>query len=895
MTPERWRQIEDLYNLACDRGDGVLADADPELRREVQEMLAQKSDGKVLDQAAFDLMMDSTQTQAMAGSRLGPYRIEAPLGRGGMGQVFRAIDTRLGREVAIKVSQERFSDRFEREARAIAALNHPNICTLHDVGPNYLVMELVEGETLAARLKRGKLSLDQTIQYGAQIASGLSAAHAKGIVHRDLKPGNVIITKTGVKVLDFGLAKSALDETLTMADAIMGTPAYMAPEQRDGRPCDERSDIYALGLVLFEMATGKRVPPEGPQLDSLPERLAHVVERCLALEPDNRWQSARDVKSELEWAAQADVGHAELPRRTSLLWPTVAAASILALAAVSFIHFREIPEAAVRAMIAMPEGTTVLQGFSISPDGRYLVVAPEVHGKLQLWLRPMDQDRLQPMPGTEDAQQPFWSPDSREIAYFADGKLRKIDINGGPSQSLCNATNPHGGSWSSDGVIVFSPDTAGISIQRVAASGGTPADVTKTEGDLEYPVFLPGGRRFFYVARGGTDENSGVFVSSLDGTENRRILPDVSPVVFSPPPQHDRIGHILFIRENTLMAAPFDAASARIAGDAVPVAEGATSPAVSDNGVLVYSTSTGLADATNQLGWYDRSGKLLSSVTAPSAVVEPAISHDEKSVAFRRLTNGKSDLWVHDLNSGRETRITENASSAAPFWSPQDDRIVFESNQTGASKLYQRLSNGSGRDELLLQGKVSPWPTQWSRDGRYIVYFEVNRSKNKRDIWVLPTEGANLKPIPFLTTEADEFLGQLSPDDHWMAFTSDRSGRNEVYVRPFPPGEGEWTISLAGGRAPRWRGDDGKELYFIAADGNLTAIQVKRAVPGPKPSFEAGAPVELFDAHLAHAGLDTLFEYDVTADGKRFLIDTALVAARAQLTVVTNWAADLRK
>src|SRR3984957_11126547 len=293
MTPERWGQIEDLYNLACDRGDGVLEDADPELRREVQELLAQESGGEILDQAAFDQTNDSTQPPLMAGSKLGTYRIEAPLGQGGMGEVFRAIDTRLGREVAIKVSQERFTDRFEREARAIAALNHPNICTLHDVGPNYLVMELVRGDTLAARLTRGRLPMEQTIQYGTQIASALSAAHAKGIVHRDLKPGNVMVTKVGVKVLDFGLAKSAQDETLTVTNAVMGTPAYMAPEQREGKPCDARTDIYGLGLMLSEMATGVRAHPgERPQVESLPEKLAHVIERCVAQDPDDRWQSA---------------------------------------------------------------------------------------------------------------------------------------------------------------------------------------------------------------------------------------------------------------------------------------------------------------------------------------------------------------------------------------------------------------------------------------------------------------------------------------------------------------------------------------------------------------------------------------------------------------------------
>jgi Tol biopolymer transport system component len=403
-------------------------------------------------------------------------------------------------------------------------------------------------------------------------------------------------------------------------------------------------------------------------------------------------------------------------------------------------------------------------------------------------------------------------------------------------------------------------------------------------------VFLPDGRRFLYVARGSPAENSGIFVGSLDGAENRRILADVSSVVFGPPAERDRIGQILFIRENTLMAAAFDAASARIVGDALPVALGATSPTVSHNGVLLYLTA-GQTSRGNQIGWYDRAGNFLGLIS-PSGI-EPAISHDEKSVAFTRRTNGKLEVWVHDLNSGRETRITDISPSRSPFWSPQDDRIVFGSNQTGSS-LYQRLSNGSGQDELVLQSKSS-WPSQWSRDGKYIVYFEVGYSKNKRDIWVLQTEGDH-KRIPFLTTEADEFMGQLSPDSHWMAFTSDRSGQSEVYVRPFPPGDGEWPISVSGGRAPRWKGD-GKELYFIGADGKLTAVPVNRMEAGAKPSFEAGIPVPLFDAHVAHAGLDTVFQYDVTADGKRFVINanTSGVESALVLTVVTNWAAGLRK
>src|SRR5271154_4595505 len=466
MTPERWRQIEDLYNLACDRGEGVLEDADPELRRKVQEMLAQESGGKILDRAAFDLTMDSSQSRVMAGSSLGPYRIEVLLGQGGMGQVFRATDTRLGREVAIKVSQERFTDRFEREARAIAALNHPNICTLHDVGPNYLVMELVEGDTLAARLKRGKLSIQQTIQYGAQIGSALSAAHAKGIVHCDLKPGNVMLMKTGVKVLDFGLAKSAQDETLTVANAVMGTPAYMAPEQREGEACDAGTDIYALGLVLSEMATGTRVQPgERPQLDSLPEKLGHVIERCLAPDPYDRWQGARDVKAELEWAAEPTGAPAPAPNsgRASRLWAAVAALSIVALAALALVYFREAPETPLRyTTILPPEKTsfdfaTNLGPVAISPDGKRMVFAATgENGTSQLWLRALDAVSAQPLLDTEGGTFPFWSPDSRRVGFFAGGKLKKLDTRGGPPIPLADVVGAAaGGSWSPKGIIVF--------------------------------------------------------------------------------------------------------------------------------------------------------------------------------------------------------------------------------------------------------------------------------------------------------------------------------------------------------------------------------------------------------------------------------------------------------
>lgn len=918
MTPERWRQVEQLYHATLERKPtertAFLTEAcngDGDLRREVESLLAASSTGTgLLDQPLEALLADAGTIVLTPGTRIGPYRIEALIGEGGMGKVYKTHDTRLGRTVAIKTSSARFNQRFEREARAVAALNHPHICHLYDVGPDYLVMEYIEGAPL-----KGPLPVDQVLKYAEQILDALDTAHRNGIVHRDLKPGNILLSKQGIKLLDFGLAQmnpGSGDPTLTQTGMVMGTPAYMAPEQWEGKHADARSDIYSFGCVLYEMATGKRVsadrPPAAPPFED-------VLRTCLEKDPDERWQSARELKHALRWAAAAKstepkpVSAPPSQSRFATAGWIAAGMFAIALAVLSFLHFREPPpvEQTLRATIAMPEGTaSSFHSIAISPDGGNLVISAAVNGKEQLWLRALNGLPWQPIPLTEDAVYPFWSPDSRFIGFFAGGKLKKVLASGGPVQSLCDVPSSRGGSWSRDNVIVFSPANSGISIQRVPAAGGVPVDVTRTKGNQRYPVFLPDGRHFLYLKRDAVAADNGIYVSSLDGSENRRVLPDVSGVEFAPARRGERTGHILFVRENTLMAVPFDPVRALTAGDVFPVADGVTltTPSsympvtVSASGVLIYE-HTMAGGGANQLAWHDRTGKFLAPAGAPGKVFNPAISPDGKLVAFERDNNGGSDLWLLDVNRGVETRFTSDPSSnIAPVWSPGGDSVVFASNRSGVYNLYQKAANGSGGEVRLLSNTITDSPEQWSRDGRSIVYFELD-TKNKRDLWTLPVEPgtADRKPIPFLRSEFDELLGQISPDSHWMAFTSDRSGRREVYVRPFPPGDGEWTISIAGGQAPRWRGD-GRELFFEAADGKIMAVPVTRAVPGAHAVFEPGTPLALFDAHLAHETQARYFEYDVTADGKRFLLNTAGGAgalSAPSLTVVTNWLAGSRK
>jgi eukaryotic-like serine/threonine-protein kinase len=869
-----------------------------------------------------------------AGERLGPYEIIALIGAGGMGEVYRAHDPRVGRDVAIKVSQEQFSERFAREARSIGALNHPNICTLFDVGPNFLVMEYIEGEA-----PKGPLPLEEALRIAKQIAEALGEAHEKGITHRDLKPANVKIKPDGtVKVLDFGLAKISeppsavsqgatqsptLSMAATQAGMILGTAAYMAPEQAKGKPVDRRADIWAFGVVLHELLTGRRVF-EGddvtetmaavvlkePQWDGVPVEVRRLLKKCLEKDPKKRLRDIGDVWELLEGPPAPSVA-ASVPvksRRGVAGW-AAAAAMTLALVALAFVHFRETPppEHTLSYTIAPPEGVQNVHSFAVSPDGRTVVMAAAVNGKQQLWQRPLDALQWQPIPSTDGGAYPFWSPDSRNIAFFAGGKLRRIAASGGPSQPVCDAPDGRSGSWNQDDVIVFSPAPQGTAVQRVPAGGGVPQDVTKTKGVYRFPRFLPDGRRFLYLVSGSTSEKNGTYVSSLDGTENRRVLADNSSVEFAPSAVGGRLGQMIFIRENTLMAQPFDSKSAQLSGDVFPVGEGVTftnvssfAPvSVSGNGVLLYWTGGGGGGGgTNQIVWYDRAGKLLETVVPPGRVIMPAISPDEKTIAFSRGDSGSNnrDIILRDLGRQNDRRLTTDASpNTTPFFSPHGDRIVFRSNRGGhLGDLYWRASNGSGQDEVLLSTPDGKMVNQWSRDGRFIVYAEQD-PKTKQDVSYLPMgeDGKpSGKPMPFAHSEFNEIDGQLSPDSHWMAYTSDVSGQREVYVQPFPSADNELRISTAGGEQPRWRGD-GKELFYVTPDGKLTAVAVT-VTPGPKPSLKAGAPVALFDAHIAIQN-QIFFNYDVTADGKRFLVDAIPAVASsagpsvAPLTVRVNW------
>jgi serine/threonine protein kinase/Tol biopolymer transport system component len=880
-----------------------------------------------------------------AGARLGPYEILSPLGAGGMGEVYRARDTRLGREVAVKVLPQHLSvssetrQRFEREAKTISQLSHPHVCALFDVGregdTEYLVMELLEGETLSARLVKGSLPLDQTLRYGQEIADALDRAHRQGIVHRDLKPTNVMLTKSGVKLLDFGLAKAMepaaspssltalpTQNNLTQEGTILGTFQYMAPEQLEGKEADARTDIFALGAVLYEMATGKKAFPAASQASLItaimsanppsisaaqpasPPALDRVVTTCLAKDPEDRWQNAGDVAKELKWIAESGPGSPQTglrPRQTPRrLIGTAATLFVLAAVALAAILVRLRSEAAdrrpVRLSVLPPDRTSFNSlgtggPVAVSPDGRLLAfTASGADGAPLLYVRPLSAITARPLSGTEGASFPFWSPDSRLVGFFARGKLKKVDASGGPVTTVCDAAEGRGGAWNRDGDILFANRYSPIF--RVRATGGRPIEVTRLDakrGDTthRWPQFLPDGQHFLYLAAplGMESESNTIFAASLDGKENREILPASSNVAYAS-------GHLLYTREGTLVAQPFDPRRLRVRGEAFPVVEGVSYDylysravfSVSEDGILVYQAG-GVADT--RLAWLDRGGKTLGFVDEPGFYSSPRLSPDGKriAVAISEPNLSKANLWIYDVGRGTRSRFTfASARETYPLWSPDGVWLVYGSNARGPFGLYRKRSDGTGSEELLLQTQNNIVPSSLSPDGKLLAFDAFGGPHQmKTDISILPLTG-DRKPYPFLQTPANEGDAQFSPDGKWIAYVSDESGRPEVYVTGFPRSEGKWQVSSAGGQQPRWS-RDGKELFYLEGRSNVMVVDVKT-----EGGLQAGQPRKLFAVRPLFGGL-----YDVAADG-RFLVNTPQGEQVIEpITVVLNWTTDLKK
>jgi eukaryotic-like serine/threonine-protein kinase len=881
------------------------------------------------------------------GARLGPYEIQSPLGAGGMGEVYKARDTRLERTVAIKVLPQHLSaspesrQRFEREAKTISQLSHPHICALYDVGregeTEYLVMEYLEGETLAERLVKGPLPLEQALRYGIEIADALDRAHRKGIVHRDLKPGNVMLTRSGVKLMDFGLAKAIQPAAspqltslptqaspVTREGTILGTFQYMAPEQLEGKEADARTDIFAFGAVLYEMATGQKAFTGATQASLIskimtsepapistihpmtPPTLDRVVKKSLAKDPEDRWQNAADLASELKWIAEGSGAGVVAPEtilirrraRGRLAW-TIVAALALAAAALAFLLSRRSgpPGRVVRFVVPPPEKSVLGDSFALSPDGQELVFTAASEGKPLLWIRTLDSIEARAIPGTEEGVYPFWSPDGRYIAFFANEKLKKVAVAGGPAQTLCDAPEPRGGDWNAEGTIVFTPDTRSP-LMRIGAAGGVPSPVTaldlsKAEISHRWPFFLPDGRHFLLLARSSRPEEEAMCVGSLDSREKTILQKTSSRPAYSS-------GYLLFSRERTLIAQPFDANALRLTGEPIPVAEdvapfGENAPTgyvrfgVSAGGTLAFRRGMG---PSAQLTWYDRGGKPLGNVGPIGDYDEPALSGDGARVALIRgdpktRANG---VWAFEVVRGTATRLTfDQAPVASPIWSPDGREIVFAANRVGTFELIRRLSSGAGKEEALLKAEVSLFPNDWSRDGRFLLY-ESAGPKAQSDLWVLPMRGPG-KPFPYLVAEGTQSHGQFSPDGRWVAYTSNESGRQEIYVQAFPATGGKWQISTDGGDQPSWRGD-GKEIFFVNPKLQIMAVDVK---PGDAP--EIGSPSSLFPIHtLSSVSLHgSRSSYVASPDGQRFLVVTSVESNVSPITVVLNWTAALPK
>ncbi len=898
------------------------------------------------------------------GTRLGAYEVLAPLGAGGMGEVYRARDPRLAREVAIKVLPADYAQdadrlkRNEKEARATSALNHPNILTVYDFGTHegspYLVMELLEGEELRAQMIAGALPVRRCIDYVQQIAAGLSAAHEKGIVHRDLKPENLFVTKERrVKILDFGLAKlkpqkltGDMDsktetlELLTNPGVVMGTVGYMSPEQMRGREVDQRADIFSFGIILYEMLAGRRpftggsvvelmhaiLKDDPPALSELhaqvSPQLETLVRRCLEKEPEHRFHSTHDLGFALAALSMPGSGvpSSSDPYRTAAMqmsdtsaitkrggwrdrigWIAAGVMTLIALAlGVAYVRRPALEAEPMRFSITPPEKAKLFDWPTISPDGRTLAFIAEVDGKTQLWVRPLGATTARPLVEVGDSQLvPFWSPDSQFIAYFDLRKLKKIAVAGGMSETLCDAPLHGGGAWNSDGVILFGSAAAGI--RRVSANGGVVTSVTHVDtvrGDTVHyaPTFLPDARHFLYYIANPDPSKSGIYLNSLEGIEPRQLLSvDARNVGVALNPADQRTGYLTFVRQGALLAQTFDLSRMQLRGNPIRIADHVPAPfgiwarySLATNGSLVLLER----EANEQITWFDRAGKKLGTLGSIGQYSNPRLSPDGARLAAGR-TNPQSqqnDIHLFDVTGNASTPFTfDPLQDGRPIWAPDGSRIVWVSSREGVQNLFQKAANGTGQDEVLLRSSYQKYVADWSTDGRFILYGELN-PKTSVDLWVLPMEGER-KPWPWLNTPAYEGASTFSPDGKWIAYTSNESGRNEIYLQAFVPGApasgGKRQFSTNGGINPYWR-RDGRELYYTAADGKLMAVEIT-----PGAELKAGTPKELFTPSGYRVNADR--GYTLTGDGQRFLfVTSAEDASVPPFTVVLNWMAEVK-
>ncbi len=892
-----------------------------------------------------------------AGTKLGPYEIVAPVGAGGMGEVYRAHDTRLGRDVAIKVLPQQFSSdpdlkqRFEREARAISSLSHPNICALYDVGSQdgteFLVMEYLEGETLADRLLRGPLLVAELLKVGVDVADALDKAHRQGIIHRDLKPGNIMLTKAGAKLMDFGLAKTVAGalgmaagnsgapltpssptspiaaltrkaSPLTQKGMLVGTFQYMSPEVLQGEEADARSDIFSFGCVLYEMATGKRAFEGKTQISVLaailekdpepitavqpmmPPALDMVIKSCLEKEPDERIQTAHDVKLQLQWigtaGSKAGIPAPVAARRRishSVAWAVAAVAAAIAIAfAIGFFLRAPAPARVLRTSILPPEQSVFDPlSMALSPDGtKVAFVAGAAGSPNQIWVRSLDSTAAQPLAGTDQASSPFWSPDSRTLGFFSEGKLRTIDASGGAIQTLADAPSPRGGTWGKSGTIVFAP-TPTSPMLRIPATGGTPSPLKPgstqpamgMSGALSerWPAFLPDGQHYIFF-KFASDTRKGargdIHLASLGSAQDT--------VLFGADYQAQYAnGFIVFVRDNNLLAQRFDEKSLKVIGNPVPIAEqivvddvGAAGFTLSQDGKLVFA---GGKLVSLDLAWYDRTGKK-GDVIDTGNFQDAHISPDGKKVSAARMdADGHLELYIYDLTRGTKSQFSFSQSrDDDPIWSPDGNTIAFDSSRTGKVDLYTRPANGAREEELLYHGDFDIYPYNWSSDGKYLL-CEVYKD-GRFEIWVMPMTGEH-KPFPFVRGNTSGRYPTFSPDSKWVAYTSFAAGHPQIYIVSFPNIAGRFLVG--DGTFPIWS-RKGQEVLYLDNHSNVVSVEVT----AHGDSLELGKPHSLFAAQPVGPGV-----FEVSQDGKRFLLMQAPPQNTSNLTLVQDWPSALKK